>query len=130
MAECKRPWSALPCISDQEQTTDDSQSPVVIIKMMMMILTLTDTILISHHPHPQHFHLDELHVAITLAGQDDHVSVGVVEGNQDSRRHVQSEYKMGALLMMGADLEAAIKQRPSCPEVLRHWLVRKNVVTR
>ena len=34
-------------------------------------------------------HLDKLHVAIAFSCQDHHVGVRVVEGDQDSRRHVQ-----------------------------------------
>ena len=33
MARCKRPWFALPCISDQEQTTGDSPSPEIFFEM-------------------------------------------------------------------------------------------------
>jgi origin recognition complex subunit 4 len=47
----------------------------------------------------------------------------------DTRRSVQQEFRLASLLMMGMDLEETISRHPNCPEVLRHWLARKNVHT-
>ena len=44
----------------------------------------------------------------------------------DTRRYVQLEFRLASLLMMGMDLEETISKHPNCPEVLRHWLWRKN----
>ena len=45
-------------------------------------------------------HLDKLHVAIAFSSQDHHVGVRVVEGDQDSRRHVQVQLVLVIMTMV------------------------------